>query len=88
MMMTSLLLTLLGFYWLVNSHVDQAVRISKVKNLQIVANTLAELTRNRLGVIGSETWMIANMISSYYKNPNLQFQQELEYQATQLPQKV
>ena len=32
--------------------------------------------------------MIANMISSYYKYPNLQFQQELEYQATQLPQKA
>ena len=41
MMVTSLLFTLLGFYWLINSHVDQAVRMSQIKNLQILAQTLA-----------------------------------------------
>ena len=33
MMVTSLIFTLLGFFWLISNHVDQAVRMSKIKNL-------------------------------------------------------
>ena len=42
MMISSLLITLLGFYWLISSHVDQAVRMSKIKNFEILASTLAQ----------------------------------------------
>ena len=53
MILTSVLFSMLGFYGLINLHIDQAVRISKVKNLQIIANTLADLSMNKLSVDGS-----------------------------------
>ena len=74
MIINSFLLTLLGFYWLINSHVDQAVRMSKIKNLQILANSLAELTGNKLSVIGSDLWKYANTMTEYNRNPNINFQ--------------
>ena len=73
MIIISFLATLLGFYWLINSHVDQAVRMSKIKNLQILASTLSEQKMNEISLSASNAWMFSSMLSEYIARPNPQF---------------
>ena len=42
LLVISITATLAGFYWLIGLHVDQAVRLSAIKGLEIRATTLAE----------------------------------------------
>ena len=82
MILMSLLVSAGGFFWLINNHVDQAVRMSKIKNLQIIANTLSEKIMNDLSVEGSSTWASSNILSEYISSPNLQFKESLKHQIT------
>ena len=77
MIVISFIATLLCFYWLINNHVDQAVRMSQVKNLQILASTLAQQKMNEIGLRASNTWAFANQLSDFTSNPNTEFIQSL-----------
>ena len=83
MILMSLIVSTGGFFWLINNHVDQAVRMSKIKNLQILANTLSEKVMNDLSVEGSSTWAASNVLSEYVSSPNLQFKESLKHQITE-----
>ena len=84
MMITSLILNLLGFYWLISSHVDQAVRMSKIKNLQILAQTLAQQKIHEISLKGQTSWMYANMISEYVDDPNPDFMSSLKHEISEV----
>ena len=56
--------------------------MSKVKNLEILASTLATTTMNKLSIDGSSMWMFANMMSEYNSRPNPEFRESFRSQET------
>ena len=60
--------------------------MSKVKNLEILASTLATTTMNKLSIDGSSMWMFANMMSEYNSRPNPEFKKSFRSQETEFTQ--
>ena len=54
MLLISISSTLGGFYYLINHHVDQVIKMSELKGLQIRAVTLAELQQSALETVNSD----------------------------------
>ena len=82
----SIVTTLLGFYYLIDHHVDQTVKVSEIKGLQIRATTLAELQANNLELIASNTWadamLMSGVVSESEKAQDPEFRRSLFYQET------
>ena len=70
MLVISITSTLFGLYILIDHHVDQTVKISEIKGLQIRAVTLALLQSNDMNVLASNTWADAKIMSGIVQNPD------------------
>ena len=59
----------MGFYLLIVYHIDQVIKLSEIKGLQIRAVTLAENKQNELQVVTSHTWGEAETMSDVVSEP-------------------
>ena len=69
MLTTSVAGTVLGLYLLISYHLREILILSEVKNNQLRASTIAELTAENLQVESSNVMAVAEQLSGLITNP-------------------
>ena len=86
MIVLSVSCTLYGFRLLISEHVDQVVRLSAIKGIEIKADTLIKQKMSEYSKAFSNLWAQANMLSGLISHPetveNPEFEKTLTHQST------